>query len=179
MDATVELVRSAVASFTEQTVEIADFAVPAILGKGGATISKIQSDSGASVTLERGPVLKGSEPAAPAKPAAASAAAAGSGAGGRGGRSGGGRGSSGGGSGGGRSGGRAPRPDRGPSTLHISGLESDVAKAVAAIEVIMEKQQFVEVEGADDGSVRAAIIGERGANIRAIEASCGAKVDLN
>lgn len=179
MEAAVEIVRAAVASFTERTVEIPDFAVPAILGRSGAVISKLQSDSGASVTLERGPIIKGSEPVAPKPKPVQAASAAATGAATAAGRRAGGRPARRGPAGGTSAGGRPARPARGPSTLHVSGQGEAVDKAIAAVDAIMETQQHAEVEGADDGDVRAAIIGERGASIKAIEASSGCKIDLD
>ncbi|KAA0164220.1 hypothetical protein FNF31_02456 [Cafeteria roenbergensis] len=167
------MVREAVASFREASITVPDHAVPAILGRGGAVISKLQSDSGASITLERGPALKtaGASADDDSNGAAADAASA----------SGRGRGS-GGGKGRGDAGKRRRRPQRrayGPSTVHVSGLDDAVTKAVAAIEKIMESQQSEEVPGADDPDVRAAIIGTKGANIRSLQSESGSRIDID
>lgn len=170
------MVREAVASFREAGITVPDHAVPAILGRGGTVISKLQSDSGASITLERGPALKtagaSAEDDAGSRSGAADAASSSSGRG-RGSGSGKGRGDSG-------KGRRRPqRRAYGPSTVHVSGLDDAVSKAVAAIEAIMESQQSEEVPGADDPDVRAAIIGTKGANIRTLQSESGSRIDID
>jgi polyribonucleotide nucleotidyltransferase len=58
--AAVSTIKAAVASFQEATVKIPDHAVPELLGKAGAAINKLQSETGASVTLTKGAVVSSS-----------------------------------------------------------------------------------------------------------------------